>query len=325
MIAMNRLLLAAFGCMLLIAGVTACKPFQHPWAMSQTPPPDFSLEVWVIAPWQGADDPLMTPSQYVVLPDRKLHAAIGPGATDKYFPPPTANLTHQQYAMLWSIIDTNGLMSFDGLDVQQAVTETQMIERIETPVERELQAMPGEIQGATPGVEEILEQDAERRVIDEAEKLDEATRIGEPLTEEIEPGRSGQPESPEPQILPVPVPQTEVQQPSLPSGVFEVTEDGLIPVERTNDPRMNLSFQIVDIAENVPTTEAVDDPNEPTLYRVNIRAYGEHHRYTTSPQASPATTQLVQMLAEYRGWTPVLRSDVDGETIETEVDAPLNR
>lgn len=320
---MNRIIAAAFGSLLIITALTGCKPFQHPWAMSQTPPPDFSLEVSVDAPWQGADDPLTTPSQYVVLPDRKLHAAIGPGATNLYFPQPTATLSHNQYAMLWSIIDTHGLMKFEGLDALETAVEEQAIDAIDTPQQQQLQAMPGQVLQATPGIEEIREQDAERDMINESEQLDESVESGSPITQIIEPGRSGRDESPQPQILPVVEPQTMVEEPPLPTGIYEVTDDGLIPVEKTPQPRMNLAFQI-EVSDEVPTTQATDEDAQLTVYRVTIRAYGDHHEYTTSPEASAGTSQLVQTLAGYRGWTPVLRSGLDGETIETEVDAPVN-
>ena len=80
--------------------LTACKPFQSQYALDTVPPPDFSLEVAVATPWRGDVGALATPSQYVVMPNRALHAAIGPGATIQYFPPTTARLSHEQFAAI---------------------------------------------------------------------------------------------------------------------------------------------------------------------------------------------------------------------------------
>lgn len=325
MTGMNRLLTAAICCLVLVAALTGCKPFQHPWALKQSPPPDFSLEVTVLSPWQGPDDPLRTPSQYVVLPDRKLHAAIGPGATTHYFPQPTATLSHDQYAMLWSIVRNNDLMTFEDLDAQAVAADEQAIEQVQTPQEQALDRMPGQVLEATESITEIREQNAEREMINEARDVEEAMVEGEPLSDKLEPGRTGKPDRPEPVILPVPEEQIKIEEQPLPSGIYEITDDAVIPVDQPDDPRMNLAMQ-VSAADEIPTTQATDadEPSLITLYRVHIRAYGQDKRYTTEPDDSPATALLVRRLAELRGWTPVLRQGVDGETIEVQVDRPIN-
>ena len=159
--------------------LTACKPFQSQYALDTVPPPDFSLEVAVATPWRGDVGALATPSQYVVMPNRALHAAIGPGATIQYFPPTTARLSHEQFAALWAIIDENKLREVQGLSDAQAA-------RILLKIASEQKG--GTIVGAKdmPAVEELAkespadlaEQREDEAIARQDQQLVEATQMG---------------------------------------------------------------------------------------------------------------------------------------------------
>lgn len=107
---------------------TGCQPFQHPESLRHTPPPDFALRVTIDAPWHGDANPAATASTYILEPDRRLHAALGPGAIASYFPPPTATVTHDEIAQLWSIIETGQLLSEPGLDAKATAKQQALVE-----------------------------------------------------------------------------------------------------------------------------------------------------------------------------------------------------
>jgi hypothetical protein len=52
----------------------------------------------------------LRPGRYVVEPDRGLHAALGVGAKQSYFPPLTRRLTAPEFAELWHAADAAGLL-----------------------------------------------------------------------------------------------------------------------------------------------------------------------------------------------------------------------
>lgn len=73
-------------------------------------PPDFSLELTVLAEGPSSSDPLRRPSQYVLESDRTLRVALGPGSDRVTYPPPTATLSPAQVEELYRLIRRHGLL-----------------------------------------------------------------------------------------------------------------------------------------------------------------------------------------------------------------------
>ncbi len=56
------------------------------------------------APAPKGPAPEVRPARYVIEPDGYLRAALGPGATDRTFPPPSRRLTTAQLDALWALV-----------------------------------------------------------------------------------------------------------------------------------------------------------------------------------------------------------------------------
>lgn len=81
-----------------------------PTPMPESPPEDFWVSVTIYGPIRSGGQPAidalprsMRPGRYVVEPDRQLRAALGAGATDASFPPPTRRLTQNNLADLYRL------------------------------------------------------------------------------------------------------------------------------------------------------------------------------------------------------------------------------
>ncbi|MCC7147082.1 MAG: hypothetical protein IT443_11610 [Phycisphaeraceae bacterium] len=93
----------------------------------QNVPPDFALELTVKTVQPAAqvegdvasanrlgvpnEQAMRQPSQYVLEPNRRLHVAIGPYATERYFPGVTRLLKPDDMQTLWQIIRSHHLLA----------------------------------------------------------------------------------------------------------------------------------------------------------------------------------------------------------------------
>jgi hypothetical protein len=72
-------------------------------------PGDFSLQISVSGP-EGSAFVSRQPAQYLVECNRDLRVALGSGATGRYFPKLTRELTHEQYESLYRQMADHGLL-----------------------------------------------------------------------------------------------------------------------------------------------------------------------------------------------------------------------
>ncbi|MEX0654038.1 MAG: hypothetical protein WD534_13410 [Phycisphaeraceae bacterium] len=96
-------------------------------------PPDFAMIFTVehdAAEAEAGADPLARPAQHLVLPDRTLRVALGPGATHDYYPQVTARLTPAQMRELYRLVRAGELLE---------------------PVDESVELEPGVVPGVDPG------------------------------------------------------------------------------------------------------------------------------------------------------------------------------
>jgi hypothetical protein len=115
--------LAAFATLLALAGcASAPRDDDARTSAPASRPADFTLAVSVMNPAALAPPrvrasragpsatpparpaPEIRPARYIIEPDGFLRAALGPGASDRTFPPPTRRLTPEQLDALWSLV-----------------------------------------------------------------------------------------------------------------------------------------------------------------------------------------------------------------------------
>lgn len=82
---------------------------------SAMPPDDFWVSATVLGPVRTASATnaltrALRPGRYVVEPDRGLRAALGVGAMETSFPPQTRLLTRTEFAELWTLVNSAGLL-----------------------------------------------------------------------------------------------------------------------------------------------------------------------------------------------------------------------
>ena len=79
----------------------------------QATPADFSLSLLIVADDEGdaPDDPLHTPSYFLLENDRTLRVAVGPGSVTTTYPPPTATISPAQVDELYRLIRRHDLLT----------------------------------------------------------------------------------------------------------------------------------------------------------------------------------------------------------------------
>jgi hypothetical protein len=113
--------------MLVLAGwASGCRLSpQDPWQATGSYPADFAL-VLVVQVAQdaatpaerpaedeaAATDPTRQPSQYILEPDRTLRVALGPGVSQRIYPPATASLSPAEVGELHALVERGDLMHF---------------------------------------------------------------------------------------------------------------------------------------------------------------------------------------------------------------------
>ena len=302
------------------------KPFQHPYALEQVPPPDLAIEVSIRSPWNGEADALTTPSQYIVQPDRRMHAAIGPGAGPHYFPPPTATLSHAQFALLWQIIEQHNLMTTSGLDAAQVDAIKQNIKADTTVSQEALEAQSGVTVGTVAGQAELAD---DRAFADEFVTVNRALREGMDDAEAQIPTLQGRPLAPG--ITEIPADAAYLPEPGVDGEPARAAnEQAEINQAQADEAALSADEQLpVMIELGGDVISSVGDPGELprqhglTVYEVHINAYGDHVRYATTPSGSPGTVALVQQMAKLRGWVPVFVPGETGTTREVAVEGDV--